>query len=37
MPTQAEWQILHKVTKEVLVRKDTNVVAGDLTQLIEPT
>ncbi len=34
MPTEANWKILHKLTKQVLVNKNTNKV-GDLTQLIE--
>lgn len=35
IPTLADWKILHKTTKVILVNKNTNKV-GDLTQLIEP-
>ncbi len=35
MPTETKFRILHKITKVVLVDKDTNIV-GNLTQLIEP-
>lgn len=36
MPTAAKWQILHKLTKAVLVDKDANVNIDGLTELTEP-